>query len=229
MHSLTKLSIAAIIVAMNCLAYSQQDSSSQPLGDIAREQKDKRNQLEKKDKAKKIYTDADLPPASGPDKDLSAATASRDAEERDPTVPKPPIEPAITNEVEQKKAGNPQVSGSSEETNDSLIILAGTQIKADISQVPAGIQLSPHIMSGRVVVPVRIGFTTAIPALTEVTVSVTGHHYDAGYVDVVELIAVKIVGTTYTIHTDQIPLFSTRAGNVREVTFTLMEPLRIPR
>lgn len=72
----------------------------------------------------------------------------------------------------------------------------------------------------KVIVPVRAGFATAIPALSNVTVQWTREYingdYSGGnfqytdYVDYARITGVTIEGTTYDVQTNSVPLLKGR-------------------
>jgi hypothetical protein len=210
--------IASVIVllALVPIARAQQDSPDKPLGDAAREQRD----IHKQAKPEKVYDNKDVAPAASPDS--SDAKASEVPEAASTTTPPAKIPQSISPDQVVLK-GNSQASQSAldrpkdkeaEEADDVLVVLAGTQVKVDVSEA-------------KVVVPVRVGFSTAIPALSKATVLISGRYYDAGYANVAELTAVTVGGSKYNVHTDQIPIPNPGALLPSEVTFTLLDSLTI--
>jgi hypothetical protein len=103
---------------------------------------------------------------------------------------------------------------AAENADDLLIVPEGTQLKIDISE-------------GKVVVPVRVGFATAIPALSKATVRVslqgTG---DSVYI--AELTDVTVEGVRYGVQADLVAVPGPQALP-SEVTFTLLKQVSIQR
>lgn len=104
--------------------------------------------------------------------------------------------------------------------------------------VPAGTELRVDIDERKVVVPVRVGFATPIPALSKATVQVrreqiTTNAYAVGqvpyvdYVDYATVTAVTVGSTTYEVETDTVQLFK-GPGN-KEVKFILSKPVSVLR
>lgn len=118
--------------------------------------------------------------------------------------------------------------------SDVLVVPKGTRIQTDISHSVEGTPVTPYRFEGKIEIPVRLGFTTAIPASAKITVLVTSRTYQADYQDraetiyqeYVELLNVTIDGKIYDITTDRIQM---QAGTAKSVAFTLLEPLEIRR
>ena len=60
---------------------------------------------------------------------------------------------------------------------DVIVVPAGTQIKVDISEENPPLNVPLRTFSGKVTIPVRVGWATVIPALTKVTVEVSALYY----------------------------------------------------
>ncbi len=110
----------------------------------------------------------------------------------------------------------------------------------DVIVVPAGTELRVDVDQHKMVLPVRVGFDTAIPALSEVVVqtnranintpisyqgaSVTSY---VDYVDYATVTAIAVNGRTYEVRTNQVAL--AKGGTNNEVIFALSKPLTISR
>ncbi len=118
--------------------------------------------------------------------------------------------------------------------------------------VPAGTEIRVDIVDCKVALPVRIGFATAIPALSKVSVKIN-RVYSPGYVDASgtpvngqsryaeygELKSVTIDGKTYKVETDSVPLATPGSSAVtpdnstgsspHDVKFVLSAPLSLER
>jgi len=232
-----------------------QDSTDRPLGDVAREQREPRNQP----KPEKVYGNKDVAPATSPDN--SDSTSSKNAE-------------AKKAEAKSAEAQSAEVSSDAGKVIDAKaktsLPMAGRMAAAkaetpvwrtaldrpgldrpglgrsgldrpglerpkdsaaekadDLLIVPEGTQLNIDISEGKVVVPVRVGFATAIPALSKATVRVslqgTG---DSVYI--AELTDVTVEGVRYGVQADLVAVPGPRAVP-SEVTFTLLKPVSIQR
>ena len=124
-----------------------------------------------------------------------------------------------------------QAQGLKKSGDHVLIVPKGTRIQTDISHSSDGAPATPYQFEGKVEIPVRLGFTTAIPASAKITVYVTsitseGAYQELTYQEFVELLDVTVDGKVYDIRTDRI---SMQAATAKEVTFTLLEPLELHR
>jgi hypothetical protein len=231
---MSKVSVRVLSCAMLVLGLvggaRSQDSTDRPLGDIAREQRE----LRKQPKPEKVYGNKDVAPAASPDR--SGSTPSKSAEAKSAEVSsdagklidaKAKTSLPATGGMAAAKAEAP-VSRTAldrpgldrpkdrvaEKADDLLIVPEGTQLKIDISE-------------GKVVVPVRVGFATAIPALSKATVRVslqgTG---DSVYI--AELVDVTVEGVRYGVQADLVAVPGPQALP-SEVTFTLLKPVSIQR
>ncbi len=211
-------------------ALAQQAPENTPAGDTVNEQQ-KTTQTKKVATKKKIYHNADLaspgtkPEADSPTNLVSGSAAVNTGDASTPVAP---------------------AAGSSEKTNRPeaetirLSVLDAPKDNApDVIVVPAGTRIQVNILDGKVTVPVRIGWATAIPALTKVAVEISvpyypvyGPYYPASEpyynnlysAQVAQLTAVTLDGTRYDLQTDQIPVM---AGS--EATFTLLNDLTLKR
>jgi len=144
------------------------------------------------------------------------------------TKPAPPAKPSAQN----PRPSRPVTDRANEKVPDFLIVPAGTEIKVDISEENPDRE-PEHVLQGKVVAPVRVGFATAIPALSKTTVQLSLRYYDAGYLqpgyaNVARLTAVTVDGTTYDVESSEIPVGPLPALT-SEVSFTLLRALAIKR
>jgi len=100
-----------------------------------------------------------------------------------------------------------------------IIIPVGQEIRVD-PVFPDGSSPTSRVDQGKVVTPVPVGFTTAIPALTKVHLLFTGTSDDGAYY---RLTYVEINKKLYKIESDETPYAPS------EMRFTLTKPLRLPR
>lgn len=103
----------------------------------------------------------------------------------------------------------------SNSSDDVLVVPAGTEIRVEFAQT-GGVA---HVLTGKVVVPVRVGWTTAIPATSKVI--------GETHATFVVLTSITIGDVAYKVKTNLMSLFTTASGS--ELRFTLAEPLQIPR
>ena len=103
---------------------------------------------------------------------------------------------------------------------DFIVIPAMQEIRVD-PVFPAGSAPKSIVDQGKVVLPVRVGFRTAIPALTKVHLQFIGTSEEDGLL--YRLTDVEINKKLYKIESDEAPYAPS------EMRFTLTKPLRIPR
>lgn len=177
------------------------------LGDAAREQR-----RVKKKAARQKYTNEDF-----------VTTTAEPAGRTNVSEPSAPASDAIatTSDDERKETGTSyRVLRSSKPLADKdevVVVPAGTQIIVEFTQ-PIGLS---NAIGGKVTVPVRVGWTTAIPAGSKVKLRTN--------VSVVELRAITIRGVEYKVKTNAMPLFTAAPGSDSEVGFALTEAFEIPR
>jgi hypothetical protein len=106
-----------------------------------------------------------------------------------------------------------------DEDGGFIVIPVGQEIKVD-PFFPVGSSPTSRVEHGKVVVPVRVGFTTAIPASTKVHLQFT---YTSEEGSLYRITAVKINKKLYKVDTDEAPYAAS------EMRFTLTKPLRIAR
>jgi len=214
-------------------------SQTQSLGDVAREQKDAQKQHTKNGKTPKTVINDDLNPGSASLTSGTTGTPSTSVEGQNPQPNESksaatkcqPVEGTNIEEGNKDNSGGRSPVGSvldrpKDSRPDIIIVPAGTEIKVDIGE-------------RKTVVPVRVGFATPIPALSQVTVHVThsvvaipypdsGASYpNVDYTEYATVTAITVDGKTYQVQTDSVPL--SRGGTHSEVTFKLDEPLKVLR
>ena len=126
-----------------------------------------------------------------------------------------------------QKQEHPPVAATKESSENVIVVPAGTEFRVDVDQ---------HKM----VLPVRVGFDTAIPALSEVTVQTNRTYINVptsyqgpsvtsytDYVDNATVVAVTVNGKTYDLQTNQAAL--AKGGTNNEVSFILSKPVTISR
>ncbi len=121
--------------------------------------------------------------------------------------------------------------------------------KSDLIIVPAGTEIRVDLVEGKVVVPVRVGFATPIPALSIASVKVNQAYYTpvfsvvsnspgnapVAFGENAELTAVTVRGVTYPVQANTVPLTALGAGRTRslmsdrDTVFVLSAPLAIER
>lgn len=163
-------STVLLLVSFACPALFSQ---TQSLGDVAREQKDARKQHENNGKPAKILTNDDLDPGSATITSGTTAAPAASVEAQDPQPKEsksaaPDRQPVEARSVEEENkndlGGDSPVGSVLDRPKDS---------RPDVIVVPAGTELKVDIGDHKTVIPVRVGFATPIPALSQVTVQVT--------------------------------------------------------
>lgn len=221
-----RLTLAAV-VGLASAGFAQQPPESKPAGDAIPEQ-------QKADKAKqpapkKIYTNADLvspetkPETGKLDSPTNSAAGSDAVKAGDTSTP-------ATQTSNSSEGTNPPAP----ETTRSPVFDFPKQTSPDVFVIPAGTQIRVNISTGKVTTPVRVGWATPIPALTQMTVEVSTVYYpvrgrdavNLAYQEVAQLTAVTLHGKHYDLQSDQIPV---NAGLPTEVTFTLQKDVRLKR
>lgn len=230
---------ALLLVAFACAQLSQ----TQSLGDVAREQKDTRKQHESNGKPDRILTNDDL--AAGSVAVTSGTTSSSAAsvgvqepqhqESNGTASERQPVESKnVEGEAKDNLGGRSAVGSVLDRPKDS---------RPDVIVVPAGTELKVDIGEHKTVIPVRVGFATPIPALSQVTVEVTPSYFaipysnggasyyadtpNVGYIEYATLTAITVEDKTYQLQTNSLPL--SVGGTNSEVTFILGLPLKILR
>jgi len=204
------------VLLIPSVAYAQQDSQDKPLGDVAREQRELRKQREKDRPPIVVHSDDEVPAAP----DAAETKPSRSPEDSaSKSNPSGKQEKSTPSEHSRSVFDRPK-----ESVPDTIIVPAGTELRVDIH-------------NHKVVLPVRVGFATPIPALSRVTVQVIRTYVNTAYslngmpyVDYVEyatVTAVTVGATTYDVETDTVPLL--QGGTNSELIFILGKPVAVLR
>jgi hypothetical protein len=203
-----------VLLAIGSTVQSQQDTSSKPLGDVAREQQARKQQ--KQNYSVKFYS-AFGTPSEKNNLQTNFLTAKPQSTET--------AEPVRRSVFDQSKSTLP----------DFIIVPAGTEIRVDI-------------IDGKVIVPVRVGFATPVPALSQAAVKVNQIYYTpvsynvgpgpslpVSYGESAELTAVTVGGVTYPVQARPVSLTGAALGTMtslsssRDAVFVLTAPLAIER
>jgi len=218
-----RLTFAAVVLLASA-GLAQQPPENTPAGDATPEQQ--KAEKAKKPAPKKIYTNADLAsPETKPEADQKDSPAN-------------PVAGGNAVKAGDSSASATPASGSAEKTNPSApdtsrppVMDARKHTSTTVAVIPAGTQIKVNVSDGTVMMPVRVGWATPIPALTKVTVEVSpvyypvwgGYSANLGYQEVAQLTAVTLHGKHYDLQSDQIPV---QPG---EVTFTLQKDVKLKR
>jgi len=205
-------------------ALAQQAPESAPTADTVKQQQ-QTTETKKVAPKKKIYHNSDL------------ASPDTKPEAKNDTAAKPVTGGAATvNAAHSSTPVAPAASGSQKTNRPKAATIRPSIFDSrkdsapDVIVIPAGTKIQVDIIDGKVTVPVRVGWDTPIPALTNVKVEISVPYYPAyGRYDdnlysaeVAQLTAVTLDGTSYELQTDQIPVL---AGS--EATFTLQADLTL--
>lgn len=109
---------------------------------------------------------------------------------------------------------------------DVIVVPKGTRIQTDIAKPFPDTPATPFEYDGKVEIPVRLGFTTAIDAGITVRVRIDATYADTGHQYAARLVAVTTGGKTYRVRTDLLPI---DPSTVKGMTFTLLGDLTIQR
>jgi len=133
--------------------------------------------------------------------------------------------------------GQSSDSDGKKSSRDALVVAAGTEIRVSIV-TPRPEMRPPYVVTGKVVLPVRVGFDTAIPATSVATVSVTPiyQEYEDGkrrhfqqVANLMELTSVVVSGVVYEVKTGAVLPITSAPGLDSEIGFALQQPLHIAR
>ena len=226
--------IVSALLAFTPAAHAQGYSEGQSLGDASRAQAEIHRQSPVEPKR---YVETGTPlPTAVPSADPIAAPKSN------PDPAAPPTTPAKHETPEKLRSENAVASPArslldrprnDDDEDNFLVVPAGTEIEVEIA---ANVQFPALSYEGKVIVPVRSGFATAIPALSRAGVQVFARHYGYqdnpgaayAYFEAVELTDLTVDGVTYAVQTARAPKFGTNTSP-SETTFTLLAPLKIRR
>lgn len=227
---------ASAVLLLVSVAGIQLFSQTQSLGDVARQQQEARKQREKNGETAKVWTNDDLTPGSAAPTSAAAdaPTASGEGQGAQPKVRNNTTANSQPVTAENKDSVSARAPATS-------VFDRPKHSKPDVIVVPAGTELKVDLDEHKTIVPVRVGFATPIPALSQVTVQVTPSYFgvpnfsgvapysgaDVDYVEYATVTAVTVAGKTYQVQADSLPL--SRGGTNSEVTFTLGQPLKVLR
>jgi hypothetical protein len=212
-------------------AYSQIDSQNKPLGDVAREQKEVRKQEQKNEESGRVLTNDDVASRSTADAESPAEPSTSQGSQT-----------AASNDATEnaQSAGGENQGKQSERPPAGSILDRPEDSTPDVIVVPAGTELKVDLDAGKTVVPVRVGFATPIPALSQVSVQVSRTAVSVpylidgtvamSYVDFLEyatVTAVTVGGKTYDVQSNTLPL--SQGGTNSELRFILAGPVSIER
>jgi hypothetical protein len=224
--------ITSIFLVLVSVAWAQQSPPAPSIVDAAREQREIQRQHDKSAQTTKVLTNDDLV--------ASSKTSTPDASEQSPSG----VNPKFKETADSQNSSEPAIRETeASKGNSESRALAGPVLdrpqdsKPDVFVVPAGTELKVDIDQHKITVPIRIGFATAIPALSQVSVEIARSYVSVpdfstsiSYVDYFEfatLTAVTVGGDTYPVQTDSLRLLKGAINS--ELTFTLMAPLKILR
>ncbi|MGH9512106.1 MAG: hypothetical protein ACRD2U_08200 [Terriglobales bacterium] len=199
----------AVLILMGAMAQSQDADPQQPLGDIARGQQE----LHPKSQSagERVYTDEDFTNQSK----LVDGSEVNEA----PSAPESKASGTERNRDQAKPKDSVAQSGKS--LRAQSVFDRKHDSADDVIVVPAGTKIQVNMMDRDVEAPVRLRFSTPIPALTKVSLHIYGSHYRGGYY--ASLARITIGDVTYRVQSDTVPC-ATGDG-----VFTLTAPLRIKR
>lgn len=198
--------IALLIIVLAVMAQSQDSSPQQPLGDTAREQQ----QLRSKDKTAptdKVYTNEDIG-ADSSESDSGKPNGGK-------TPQAMPINAAPRSGAFLHQRSVFDADPKKDSADDFIVIPAGTEIRV-------------NLLERTVEAPVRVGFSTPVPASTKVVLHIYGNHRVSpddtfGLGDYASITSLTIGDDNYPVRTNRIPC---RMG---QGVFRLSAPLRIKR
>ncbi|HEY1800560.1 MAG TPA: hypothetical protein VGG46_06450 [Terriglobales bacterium] len=216
--ALSKAILAAfILVLFSFLTCPGQTTQDEPLGDVARENRTA-DENQKTAPAKKVYRNSSIssPAETGTDSaqpETSATSANAPTPQSDAAT--------VSGEAEKPPSNTTSVVDRSKKRHDRsdfFIVPAFTEIRVEV-EPREGAAPSSAVEVGKVVLPVRVGFSDAIPVFSKVKFGYAGTG-DTG--TFYELTSVKVGKITYKVHTDAVPYSP-------EMRFTLSKPLWIKR
>jgi hypothetical protein len=232
-------SLTRVIALLTLVPAAQSQASPQDksLGDVAREQQELRKR-QKKAAPSNVYTETGV--ASDHDTPDNGGANSSSCSDSDKSVDAKACKPSVA----ESKPAEVQ-DGPSPRSVRSLLDRA-PDTKPDMIVVPAGTEIKVDIVEGKVIVPVRVGFATPIPAQSKVAVQVNPVYYYTGYgnygtgpvafIENAVLTAVTVRGVTYAVQASAVQLDTmgavrgTMAGSSsRDAVFVLSAPVAIER
>ena len=212
-----------VVLGTLVLVWGQEPSQDAPLGELARLQRKFRLDGALGMPPRKVYTNADV--VSDPIKDSVNSSATSKADLPKSSVPQVEMSaPAKKAELSAQSRTRSVLDRDQEPAPDAIMVPAGTEIRVDVAE-------------GKVVLPVRVGFSTPIPALSKVTLQVSRAYTsvlnasngapNVDYLDYARATAVTVGDTTYEVTANSVPLLNGAAN--KEVTFVLSAPILVLR
>lgn len=162
-------------------------------------------------------------------------------------------QPSKDKPAAQDSAAKPADKAQKPASSPRSVLDRPLSAKPDPIIVPAGTEIRVDLVDGKVVVPVRVGFTTAIPALSKAAVKIERvyapgyvetsgtqvNNQSARYAEYGELKSVTIDGKTYKVESNSVALGTPGSSAVtpdnslgsspHDVKFVLSAPLSIER
>jgi len=223
--SLLGASAALLIVA---LAHAQADSQDKPPGDVAREQREIQKQHSKNNRTR-VFTNDDL--QSGSDEQTRDSAAEQDT--------RADAEKTAADAKKQRADSKENSKDLTTDRRPQPVLDRDKDSAPDLQVIPKGAQIHVDFNTKKVVVPVRVGFATPIPAGSPVKLQIARTYLQAypnpdpnirvpllDYADQVTLVGVTAGGRVYPVQCDVLPLMLGATNS--EMVFTLQEPLSIP-
>ncbi len=231
---MAKVSIGLVAGVVALLALTpntqSQETTDKSLGDAAREQRE----LHNFPKSAKTYGNDDVEPPGTRWKSRETKASAAVPQSSTPAPVTPAAEASRPEQLPKRSALDHRTD--EQDAEDGLVVPEGTELKIEVPPVPS----SPaEVYAARVVAPVRIGFATAIPALSTATVQVVTRHYPyqhrnwyvgyhMGYFEALEVTQVVVEGVPYAVQTEQVGR-PWGGSSPSELTFRILKPLTIQR
>jgi hypothetical protein len=213
-----------LILTVFSTSQAQQSSNGAPLGDVVREQKKKQKEKPKAPPAK-VYTNSEVVSPGGDAPSSAPAATPESCGDK-------------SKDDDKDAAGAEKKAKPPDSTKPQSVFDRPKDTTPDVIVVPAATEIRVDVPQRKVVVPVRVGFSTPIAALSKVVLEIRRTYINNGYasgglfvdyVDYATVTAVVIEGASYSVETDAMPLFRGDSATNSEVTFHLSAPLSIPR
>lgn len=215
--------VAVVIFVGLAPAVSSQEDGEKPLGDVAREQ---RQAQDKKTHPSTVIHNSDI------------ASPEEVGEAKGQPLPSPAPNTSASGNATADQKKTPDVKKKDVVSSSSIFDRqrsAEEEAADKFRTVPAGTRIPVDLLRNNVSEPVRLGFATPIPALSEAEVQFSADYYYVYDPDdddpygvpacSAQLTALTLGGVRYPVQTDAIPTACIKAG---EITFTLTAPLKIP-
>lgn len=228
--------LIAALLSCSSMGLCQGVSPEKPLGDVAREHRAKKEKQKENAKALSLVEESY-------ESSTSVAASEETSKPSGDKKSAGQTTGAGNSGAVPSGAGLPAPSWQSEVFDNSL------NSKIEPLVVPAGTEIRVDLVEGKVIVPVRVGFATPIPALSKVALQVNRTYYPTGllnervgyvgFADYATLTAVTVRGATYPVQSNSIPIASpgssavtldnTMGSSPHDATFVLSAPIEIER